>query len=52
MNRVLRNLERWFADRAFVATDEFTVADILMAHVLFSGIKDTALMAPYPRVQS
>ena len=33
-NRVLTNLERWFADRDFVATKDFTVADILMAHVL------------------
>ncbi len=47
-NRVLRNLERWLADRAFVATNEFTVADILMAHVLSSGIKDERLIAPYP----
>jgi glutathione S-transferase len=46
----LGNLERWFADREFVATDEFTVADILMAHVLHSGIKDEALIKPYPGV--
>ena len=30
-NRVLMNLERWFAGREFVATTGFTVADILMA---------------------
>ena len=35
-NRVLTNLERWLADRDFVATGDFTVADILMAHVLSS----------------
>ena len=48
VHRVFGNLERWFADREFVATDEFTVADILMAHVLFSGVKDGTLIAPYP----
>jgi len=50
VNRVLGNLERWFAGRSFVATDDFTVADILMAHVLRSGIHDQALLAPYPGV--
>ncbi|WON75323.1 glutathione S-transferase family protein [Nitrosospira sp. Is2] len=28
VNRVLTNLERWFADRDFVATKDFTVADV------------------------
>jgi glutathione S-transferase len=42
------HLERWLADREFVATDEFTVADILMAHVLHSGVKDDALLAAHP----
>jgi glutathione S-transferase len=51
-NRVLKNLELWLADREFVATDEFTVADILMAHVLHSGIKDVTLIAPYPGVMA
>jgi glutathione S-transferase len=49
VNRVLKNLERWFADRTFVAADDFTVADILMAHVL-AVIKDENLMTPYPRL--
>lgn len=48
-NRVLANLERWFADHDFVATPDFTVADILMAHVL-SNIQDPGLIAPYPKV--
>lgn len=52
VNRVLTNLERWLADRDFVATKGFTVADILMAHVLLSGIKDAGLIAPYPGVVS
>ncbi|BCZ81940.1 hypothetical protein PTKU64_56150 [Paraburkholderia terrae] len=51
-NRVLTNLERWLANRDFVATDGFTVADILMTHVLSSGIKDERLIAPYPGVAS
>jgi hypothetical protein len=50
VNRVLANLERWFADREFVATNDFTVADILMAHVLSAGAKDEGLIAPYPAV--
>jgi glutathione S-transferase len=50
VNRVLKNLERWLAGREFVATQEFTIADLLMAHVLASGIKDEALIAPYPAV--
>lgn len=52
VNRALANLERWLAKREFVATREFTVADILMAHVLSSGIKDEALIAPYPAIRS
>ncbi|KQU74240.1 MULTISPECIES: glutathione S-transferase family protein [unclassified Rhizobacter] len=51
-HRMLGNLERWLANREFVATDSFTVADILMAHVLSSGIKDASLIAPYPKLAS
>ena len=50
-HRVLANLERWLADRDFVATQDFTVADILMAHVL-AVIKDERLIAPYTGVTS
>ena len=50
VNRVLKNLERWLAGREFVATNEFTVADILMAHVLSAGFKDDKLIAPYAAV--
>ncbi len=49
---MLTNLERWFAGRNFVATDGFTVADILMAHVLSAGIKDEAFIAPYQAMAS
>ena len=52
VHRVLANLERWLADREFIATEDFTVADILMAHVLLSGIKDATLIAPYPGLVS
>jgi glutathione S-transferase len=50
-HRLLGNLERWLAGRDFVATDDFTVADILMTHVL-SVIKDDSLITPYPGVAS
>lgn len=50
VNRVLTNLERWLSNREFIATEDFTVADILMAHVLLSGIKDPQLIAPYTGV--
>jgi glutathione S-transferase len=52
VNRMLTNLQRWLSDREFIATNEFTVADILMAHVLLSGIKDERLIAAYPGVIS
>ncbi len=47
----LPQLERWLEGRDWVATDDFTVADILMAHVL-SGIQDDALLAPHARVRA
>ena len=48
-NRHLTGLERWLDGREYVATDSFTVADILMAHVL-TVVKDDGLIKPYPRV--
>ena len=48
-DRHLGNLERWLDGREYVATDSFTVADILMAHVL-TLIKDDGLIKPYARV--
>lgn len=50
-NRVLGNLERWLAEREFVATSEFTVADILMTHVL-TVIKHPGLIEAYPKVMA
>ena len=45
----LKQLDGWLAGRAFVATDEFTVADILMTHVLGAGT-DERVVAAYPNV--
>jgi glutathione S-transferase len=45
----LEQLDGWLADRQFVATDEFTVADILMTHVLGGGT-DQALLKPYANI--
>lgn len=47
--RHLKNLNRWLADKEFVATHEFTVADLLMAHVL-SGVKDLSLLDQHENV--
>jgi glutathione S-transferase len=33
----VKQLDGWLANRQFIATDEFTVADILMTHVLGGG---------------
>jgi glutathione S-transferase len=50
-NRHLGNLERWLDGRQYVATDTFTVADILMAHVL-AVVKDASLLEPYANVRA
>lgn len=52
VHRALGNLERWMTGRDYVATDDFTVADILMAHVLPSGIKDEALITAHPQLMA
>jgi glutathione S-transferase len=49
--RHLANLDRWLEGREFIATEAFTVADILMAHAL-AEIKDESLLEPRPRVAS
>ncbi len=48
----LSQLDGWLAKRTFVATDEFTVADILMTHVLSAGSTDQSLSEPYAHVRS
>jgi len=45
----LAELDGWLANRQFVATDEFTVADILMTHVLGGGT-DQNLLKPHANV--
>jgi glutathione S-transferase len=45
----LKQLDGWLANRQFVATDEFTVADILMTHVLGGGT-DQELVKQYPNI--
>lgn len=47
--RALGNLEHWLEGRQFVATEGFTVADILMAHVL-QGVRDESLLRDRPNV--
>jgi glutathione S-transferase len=48
----LEQLDGWLADRTFVATDEFTVADILLTHVLSAGSTDSSLLAPHEHVRA
>jgi glutathione S-transferase len=48
-NMRLKQLDGWLEKRQFIATDEFTVADIIMAHVLSVGA-DQELLTPYPNV--
>ena len=45
----LKQLDGWLADRQFIATDDFTVADILMTHVLAAGT-DQGLLEPYANI--
>ena len=45
----LKELDGWLGDRQFVAIDEFTVADILMTHVLGGGT-DPELLKPYENI--
>ena len=47
----LRQLDGWLGERQFIATGEFTVADILMTHVLGGGT-DTGLLEPYANVRA
>jgi glutathione S-transferase len=45
----LKQLDGWLAGREFIATDYFTVADILMTHVLGGGT-DQELLKPYASI--
>lgn len=46
----LEQLDGWLTKRQFVATEEFTVADILMTHVLDAGSTEKEMLKPYPHV--
>jgi glutathione S-transferase len=50
-NRHLSNLDGWLNSRQYIAAEDFTVADILMSHVL-SVVKDESLLQPYSNVRS
>lgn len=39
----LKQLDGWLSERQFVATDDFTVADILITHVLDAGTRSEML---------
>jgi glutathione S-transferase len=39
----LKQLDGWLESRKYIATDDFTVADILMTHVLDAGTRDEML---------
>jgi glutathione S-transferase len=43
----LKQLDGWLSNRSFIATDDFTVADILMTHVLDAGA-DQEMLTAYP----
>jgi glutathione S-transferase len=45
----LKQLDGWLKNRRFVATEDFTVADILMTHVLDAGTRQEMLKA-YPNL--
>jgi glutathione S-transferase len=47
----LGQLDGWLAGRQFIATDDFTVADILMTHVLGGGT-DPELLKPYAHIRA
>src|SRR5689334_9847587 len=49
--RWLGEVERRLEDREWIACEDFTVADIMMAGVL-RGIRKTGLMDPFPRVKA
>lgn len=51
VGRWLSDLERRLQHRQWIASDDFTVADITMAGVL-RGIRKTDLMAPFPVVRA
>ena len=45
----LKQLDGWLTNRRFIATEDFTVADILMTHVLDAGTHQE-MLKPYPNI--
>jgi glutathione S-transferase len=45
----LKQLDGWLSNRQFIATEDFSVADILMTHVLDAGA-DQEMLKPYPSI--
>lgn len=45
----LKQLDGWLTDRQYIATEEFTVADILMTHVLDGGTRPE-MLKPHPNL--
>jgi glutathione S-transferase len=45
----LKQLDGWLTNRRYIATDDFTVADILMTHVLDAG-PPKEMLTPYANV--
>jgi len=45
----LKQLDGWLKSRQFIATEDFTVADILMTHVLDAGTSPE-MLEPYPNL--
>ncbi|NOU30486.1 MAG: glutathione S-transferase family protein [Polyangiaceae bacterium] len=45
----LKQLDGWLAGRDYIATEDFTVADILMTHVLDAGT-DPQMLAAFPHL--
>jgi glutathione S-transferase len=45
----LKQLDGWLKSRQFIAVGDFTVADILMTHVLDAGTQQE-MLKPYPNL--
>lgn len=52
IERALGNLAKWVEGREYIATEEFTAADLLMANVLSASVNDESLITPYPALVS
>jgi glutathione S-transferase len=48
----LAQLDGLLAKRTFLATDDFTIADILMTHVLSAGSTDQRMLEPHDHVRA